>query len=102
MCAPPMGLKPITLAENERLEGPAMLNRIFVYKSHAYRRAEDLEAKEHVSESQAERLSVFFPLPRMVYRVLFGGRSRLTTDSVEVRKLTKNHPEATVEVIPVR
>lgn len=79
-----------------------MLNRIFVYKSHAYRSAEDLEAKEHVSESQAERLSVFFPLPRVIYRVLFGGRSQLTTDNVDVRKLTKRHPDATVEVIPVQ
>jgi hypothetical protein len=39
--------------------------------------------------------------PKIIYRVAEGGHETLTTDPVEVRHLTRNRKDATVDVIPV-
>lgn len=41
------------------------------------------------------------PRPRYAYRVTFGGIVRLTTDPIEVARIRRAYPHATVEIIPV-
>jgi hypothetical protein len=78
-----------------------VLNAIYVYHDHAYADAKDLREQEHVSESDAEKVRYFFPRPKLVYRVSYPGFYKLTTAPEEVSQITRRHPEAVVEVIPV-
>ena len=39
--------------------------------------------------------------PRYAYRITFGGNVRVTTDPVEVARIRRAYPSASVEIVPV-
>ena len=78
-----------------------MWNCVYVYGDHAYARKKVFERSEEVSIDEAEKVKTFALWPRFVFRVDFEGDHILTTDPVDVRRATKQHPDADVEVIKV-
>lgn len=79
-----------------------MLNAIYVFHDHAYASSQALRECEHVSEREAEKVRYFYPRPKLVFRVSYPGYYKLTTAPEEVSRVTRRHPEADVEVIPVQ
>ena len=78
-----------------------MWNCVYVYGNHAYARQKSFEKSEDVSIDQAEKVRTFALWPRFVFRVEFEDDHILTTDPVDVRRVTKKHPEAEVDVLKV-
>jgi len=42
------------------------------------------------------------PQPRYAYRVTFGANVRVTTDPVEVARIRRAFPAASVQIVPLR
>jgi len=53
------------------------------------------------SSARAETVDTLELFPKLVYRVVQSGGTRLVTDPVEVRHLTRKDSNAKVSVIPV-
>ncbi len=78
-----------------------MWNCVYVYGDHAYARRKSFERSEGVSIDEAERVRTYALWPRYVFRVEYDGEHVLTTDPVDVRRITKRHPVADVTVIQI-
>ena len=78
-----------------------MLPRLYVYTHMAF--PEDAVAKHHprLVKALAEPLTCLGLLPKMVFRIEGDGFHALTVDPVELHRLRRRHPQATVRVIPV-
>lgn len=60
-----------------------------------------LAALRKYSEDESRTVPLLGLPPKLIYRVEDEGRETLTTDPVEVRHLTRDRRDATVDVIPV-
>ena len=78
-----------------------MWNCVYVYGDHAYAKRKAFERAEEVSIDEAETVRTYALWPKYVFRIDFEGGHELTTDPVDVRRVTRNHPNADVAVIEV-
>jgi hypothetical protein len=60
-----------------------------------------LAALRNHTEDESRTVPLLGLPPKIIYRVEDDGHETLTTDPVEVRHLTRNRNDATVDVIPV-
>ena len=78
-----------------------MWNCVYVYGDHAYAKRKAFERAEQVSIDEAETVRTYALWPKFIFRVDFEDDHALTTDPVDVRRITCAHPEADVAVIKV-
>lgn len=76
-------------------------SKVYVFGTRGYNSKSALHADAHVKAKKTVKVKRLGLPPKIIYRVDYGNESRHCLDTVEVSHLTKAHPEATVQILPV-
>ncbi len=78
-----------------------MATKLYVYATHAYREAVAMRHHARIRAKLSETLDTYGEVAKYVFRVDAPPFHKLVTDPVELYRLRRQHPDATVRVIPV-